>query len=1249
MQPRGLAARGRPRAFIEHREPCRLAWRSAAQRQCLLQPRAAHIQGPSADLAPGQQSSAPSGRGPSPTPPTGTPPGPTSVLSYLSSTLGLSGRFSGDAGSDSLDSFDLRGGSGAAAVFAGALPGGAAGQALLGRLRGVLDSLGSSLEQLAYDSAAESMPAWDASQACGVLMALGALGRRPDDPWLTEFWAVSLARLHEASAGDLAMLSYGLSELRLQPPQAWVEGLKVATMALADGTAEELGWGMLGSALGSGAGAGAGAGSVGGSAGSSEQDQQAAFVPPPPVNSAYDMEENGAPYAGGVRSSSGIANAFLGPAATLWQGLRAATSGASAAWRRRRAGGELVTVVYNMTAAGLALEVEWLEGFLEAMAPRLVDLSADDLSCLLAAAEAAGEPGRGWRPVAPSRAWQAALFARMDGVNWALQARHHVGCLSAVTALGLQPPPPWVRRQLTTLQPSLASLPGATLVDLAALLPVLPLPPPPGPLTAFAGAAPSAANAAPVPPSPSLALERVDDGPSDPTGRRWLDRWLSDFRTSILDKSQDLDASQLLRVITSVAAVAGPAPPPEAPSRAAVAAAAAAAAAQPLGSVSWSAAAAAAAAAAAEAVAAPALNTGLIGMRPPAAGLSYGGWRQAMAAAVAERLPEAGLTGLCEAWAVLADADAAAGPGSRVAVVSDLRQLRAMVVNGIATFRGPMSPADVAPVLSSLAAAGQPLPGPCLEALLGASEPHLRALGGAELVTVALSLVRLSHRPSPRWQAAFFSATRRRLPGLTPGQRCSLVASSASLGLALPGPWLADFYALSEPTLDAGGLDGGQLSNLLWAVSCAAPPPPDAWLQRWEMAALPKLRELPPSVLALVLKAMSSLQYRPSAAWQSAYFAALQRRLFAAGAAQLTWPQAETGTDSDDTMTEVRTASIGMDASPAAAATAAAASATAAAASAIAPPPSLSALPPRPTASPSNPTPSTAPAPASASAPAPPPDTASLISAAVTPGVLNSIVYSLAALDLAPPPALLQELLDAIRCKLSMLSSLDMSVVLAYLVARGARPSDEWWEVFLEAMESKFEALAPPELTSALIMLNALKVSPSAEWLDCFCAATEGRLATFQPPQLLQVLSCLHLFRHRPGQSWLAAYSRAAECCLDGFSPTELARLLMLLDHLHQRPTQEFMAAFFSHSRPALKMLDTQELVNVSWAVVNCSVMQPDTEWVEALVAAARPRVASLSPLQLKVLVASVGQMQRGATSPAAAGFLAFAKEFLVV
>lgn len=53
--------------------------------------------------------------------------------------------------------------------------------------------------------------------------------------------------------------------------------------------------------------------------------------------------------------------------------------------------------------------------------------------------------------------------------------------------------------------------------------------------------------------------------------------------------------------------------------------------------------------------------------------------------------------------------------------------------------------------------------------------------------------------------------------------------------------------------------------------------------------------------------------------------------------------------------------------------------------------------------------------------------------------------------------------------------------------------------------------------------------------------------------------------------------------------------------------------------------------------------------WMEALVAAARPRLASLQKSQLRFLVAALIKMQRGVSFGVVDDFLAFAREFLVL
>ncbi|KXZ56246.1 hypothetical protein GPECTOR_1g214 [Gonium pectorale] len=1246
------------------------------------------------------------------------------------------------------------------AAFRGPSGAGGAAQALLSQLQKGLKRIGSSLEELAYDGAAESMPGWDASQTAGMLMVMALIRRRPEDGWLREYWSVSANRMPEFSAADLAMLSFGISELELQPPHDWSQALLAATLRLAEAPAEAAtaadavataaaaGGGSPRGSRAAGAGlpgggvfqallqrmapadrgpsappaAGGASGAHGGppagleyastaaATGGSDLDSPALWLPAkhaeaasrdltaaggaraaPPLNSAYDMED----LHGGAHgeTSSSMASLLLEPVQALWRGVRSAAASVTSNWQRGRNASDLVTVLYNAVSAGLPVTADWLGGFLEAMRGRLQHLSGEDLSCLLSVAVEEGcGVGRGGCLLEPSREWQAALYARMDGVNWSLQSRHLVECLCSITTMGLRPPVPWLRRQLLTLQPSLPLLPNASLVQLAAMLPALPLQPPDA-VAASAGvaAASAAALASPSAPPPAAAAAvaasvgaetghtvaaAVGSAPStlniDPTAAtattdtsgagdagadRWLAAWLADFRAVAAERRDTMTPSELVNVVLGVSAVTAVTRGSAVPEAASA-------------------------------------------LRLRSVALSFDEWRRAMVAAVAARVPDSSLSGLCEAWQALAEAESQLGEGEGGAATAaattaaaatvkegraagsmadELSELRSIVAEGMATFHAQqLTTTDVAPVLSSLAAAGLPLPGTTLDSLLSCAQPLLPGLTSAELVTVALSLVRLSHKPNLAWQAAFCAATRRRLGLMTPQQRCSLLVASASLGLHLPDPWVRDFFAISERSANgavAGGsgcdeqqLSAPQLANLLWAVSCVAPEAPASWLERWEYASMPRLRELGPNMLAVVLKAMATLNYRPSNAWQSAYFAALQRRLFAAGAAQLRWPTPEPvedgatlataqqpgGAESDGAPVSTETLSIdalGPKASGAELASTATLVPLGAAAGGAAPGPApgISSRP----ATPPSPSPSSSSSSSSSSAGSSGAG-GGMLSAAVTAEALNSVVYSLASLDLAPPGAWLDELMDGVRCKLSLLSTLDLSVVLAYLVSRGHRPNDEWWESFLEAFEGRFESLAAGELSSLLIMLNALKVSPTAHWLDSFCSATEPRLGLFQPPQLLQasrgpVLSCLHLFRHRPGQSWMTSYMAAVEASLGRFTPTELARVLMLLDHLNQRPGADFMARFYDTSRPGLAQLDTQELVNVAWAVVSCAVEQPDVSWTDALVEAARPRLSNLHQPQLRVLVAALGHMQRGAPSSSAADFLAFAREFLVV
>ncbi|GLC33179.1 hypothetical protein PLESTM_000033000 [Pleodorina starrii] len=1298
----------------------------------IVQVRAAHAHRPSTDILE-------TGAGAGPAAAVAAAAGGASVFSYL----GLGSRNSDTVDDGAAAAAEGGASSGAAAAAAAA---GSAGEALLCQLRRAKDLLGSSLEQFLLDGVAEGLPGWPTSQMAGVLMVLALLQRRPDDAWLNEYWSVSGARLPECTTADLAMLSYGLSELRLQPPHAWTTALLASTLLLAeaplerpvsaDAAAADAGADgataegpslsttlqlvlqkLMGSGsssqrqpraslwLGSGGGGGGSsypvrslpatlrrllsnhgpgngaasglaeasggvaarpaagaataptaawlpatdptgastASSPGGDASASSRvggidGGLAAAACQRPINSAYDMED----FLGGAgpERSSSIAELVLEPVQALWGGAAAAAAGVSAAWRRSRGGSELVTVVYNLTAVGAHVEDAWLARFLQAMRPRLAHLSGDDLHCLLVvAAEAASGSGGGSSGLveaARSREWQAALFARMDGINWALQGRHLVGCLGCVSSLGLRPPPPWVRRQLRSLQPGLQFLPTPALVQLGGLLPLLPLH-----WEGAEGAPTTAAGA----------------GSSDGS---WLARWLAEYRAAVSERRATMEAADLLAVIAGVAAVTS------------FAAADADASALPTPFSSTGPAHSHSSAASAPAAASRDVASLLL---PLAGEVPYSEWRQTMLDAAEARLSEANLAGLCEAWQVLADATSGAqllqqqqliraggdsgvetsggAPANVPAVMGEsvrqLEGLRELLASRLAVHQAQLSTTDVAPVLSSLAAAGLPLPPATLDALLTSAQPLLPGLTSSELVTVALSLVRLSYKPNLAWQAAFCAASRRRLGLMTPAQRCSLLVASASLGLHLPDPWVRDFFAVSERGL-AEQLDGQQLANLLWAVSCVASEPAVSWLEQWEAASLPRLRELGPNMLAVVLKAMSTLHYRPSLAWQSVFFAALQSRLFAAGAAQLTWPTSTStstflGSDSDS--------DAGCSTSPNSTSTMA--SSTSSSSSSTSSPAAASVLSAYDLESRSGSGSgsfslgSSGSVSGSAASGFSGSGSSGMLSATVTAEALNSLVYSLASLDLSPPSAWLDELADAIRCKLSLLSTLDLSVVLAYLVARSHRPNDEWWESFLEALESRFDCLSAGEMSSLLVMLNALRVSPSAQWLDAFCAATEARLVFFGPSHLLQVLSCLHLFRHRPGQGWMAAYTGAVEGQLPRFTPTELARAMMLLDNLNQRPSAAFMLRFYDFSRAGLTQLDTQELVNVAWAVVSCSSLQPDIRWTEALVEAARPRLASLQQPQLRVLVAALGHMQRGAPCAAASDFLAFAREFLLV
>ncbi|GIL75976.1 hypothetical protein Vretifemale_5663 [Volvox reticuliferus] len=795
----------------------------------------------------------------------------------------------------------------------------------------------------------------------GVLMALALLHRRPDDLWLNEYWSLSGARICECTTADLAMLSFGVSELQLLPPPEWTSALLAAALRLAElppvgpmpaletssasqgdgGPGRPPGDRSFGMTLqlllhkltGSGTAPGrhlqprasvgpaslpsAGIGrrqirslpaalgkflphssrwngndqvsasGYGGIWGGSRISSLAPLptiplteqrLPAPssasasgtasssstggddsesdsgcgvskadgngtetnrPLNSAYDMENIFG--GGGPETSSSIAELVLEPVQALWDGLQRATAAVSSAWWRSRRASELVTVAYNLTAAGMSVEAVWLERFLLAMRPCLGDLSGDDLHCLLVvAAEAMSRGNLRALEVGMSRDWQAALFARMDGINWALQGQHLIGCLGSISVLGLRPPAPWVRRQLRSLQPGLQFLPTAALVELGGVLPGLPL--------YYEGETGPSLNtgAGPAP---------ISAGHMDPWIRErvWLERWLAEYRATVSERRATMEAADLLAVIAGVAAVM--------------------AALQP-----W-----------ATTVAItpgfnppvymasspPALSTSSSTSREDVASLllprssevSYAEWRQGMVDAVAARLREASLAALCEAWQVLADATSGAHQqhqqleqgdvADAMEAAGHLDGLRELVVSRLAVYHGQLSTSDVAPVLSSLAAAGLPLPAATLDALLTSVQPLLPALTSSELVTVALSLVRLSYKPNLAWQAAFCAASRRRLGLMTPSQRCSLLVASASLGLHLPDPWVKDFFAVSERGLGEQ-LDGMQLANLLWAVSCLASEPAGSWLEQWEYASMPRLRELGPNMLAVVLKVRRS-------------------------------------------------------------------------------------------------------------------------------------------------------------------------------------------------------------------------------------------------------------------------------------------------------------------------------------------------------------------------------------------------------
>ncbi len=431
------------------------------------------------------------GRGAGPTAAVAAPTAAATIFSYL----GLGSR---NSDSDDVSSAGAgNGGDAAAAAVRGVSRGATgAGEALLNHLRLAKERFGSSLEQLFFDGIAEGLPGWPTGRVAGVLMTLALLQRHPDDAWLAEYWPVSRARLAECTAADLAMLSFGVCKLQLQPPAEWTAALLAATQRIAEappppppllspatteaeattsgleggaGSEDKEGsWGTsmrltlqrltgnsgqqrqlrtdmwLGSSS-SGAGAGMGHaagrrmarllppglrkllqdrsswggagdaaevpsdaaardsgsaatsasprsttygrdvaaaqmpwlpasaaaragtgaqdGGLGSSSGSTSSGGGDVAAACRPINSAYDMEDifPGA----GAETSSSIAGLVLEPMQALWDGVARAGTAVSAAWRRSRSGSELVTVAYNLTAAGLPVEAEWLARFLE--------------------------------------------------------------------------------------------------------------------------------------------------------------------------------------------------------------------------------------------------------------------------------------------------------------------------------------------------------------------------------------------------------------------------------------------------------------------------------------------------------------------------------------------------------------------------------------------------------------------------------------------------------------------------------------------------------------------------------------------------------------------------------------------------------------------------------------------------------------------------------------------------------------------
>ncbi|GFR47095.1 hypothetical protein Agub_g8665 [Astrephomene gubernaculifera] len=1258
-----------------------------------------------------------------------------------------------------------------------------AAQALMRRLQTTLDGMGSSIAQILFDGTAENWSGWEAGQLVTVLMTLGLLRRRPNGEWLESYFSASQRKLKDCTTTDLEMLSVALNSLKIAAPQCWRKELCSVALERAQASL------------------------AGASTAATEPPATSSFGTCAPENQQDLGNAAAAKCSNTIDGGGGTTERLLGPGMVLWRLMRRASASASAAWSRSRSSGELVSMLHHLVTARAPLEGQWFNGFLEAMVPRLADLSGGDLSTLLAAVVTAsssnysdGAPEKwnaynsmydyycGWDygprlSVQLSPGWQAALYARMDGINWALQGHTLVACLDSIFMLGLRPPPQWVRRQLLSLQPSLPLLQVQHLVRLADLLLAMPLqaavPAPPGNPAAALAPGPWLPQPRPQPHGhllqassapPGLEREVVAAAGSQGSGnggraeseeqQHWLESWMDDYRAVVSEYQDGMSVANLLAILAAADAVAAASSAP-----ATVTATGGTVAPQAEAPAPESSSASKPAVMTATAVAPRHYNFASVMSYGSSSDedhlpadtdmpLPYVEWRSAMVTAVTERLPGLSVRELSDAWRALAVArsmgvadcvfqqpqqqqqewqqeeeqqqqqpgqhenvQCAAVAGATAATVGlgDLRQLVAerMVLN-----RTRLSALEVAPVFSTLAASGLPPPTATLDALLAASQPLLPELATADIVTVVQSLAQVPYKPNLAWQPAFFAASRAKMHDMQPRALYTLLTSSVSLGMHVPDVWVQEFFT----TPIWRELEGTELANVLWAVSCVASEAPKWWFQSWENETVRELGTMEPDVLVMVLKAMSTLHHKPCQLWQAAFFGAIRRRLFKPEAAKLRWTTtvgpvasnaAATATVATCATTEPGTAAVDLSEDRQAAAawqqqldhlSASAPSASLAAGGAA---PSSSTHVDMRTASTTSPatitttnnnsnnnntntTAGSVAAAASAEASAVDgsssteattaaatsttafssssaahgslpvsrsgtttetnnqPQYSALLAPTFTAAALNSLVYSLAALDMDPPSEWLDELMDAVRCKLSLLSTLDMSVVLAYLVARKHRPSDDWWESFLESLESRFSSLSAVELSTLLVMLHALQVSPAAQWLDAFCAATQPRLVCFQPSQLLQVLSCLHLFRHRPSQSWLASYTAAVEAQLPRLAPAELARVLMLLNNLNQRPSAAFMLRFFDVSRPGMALLDTQELVNAAWAVVSCSVVTPDYRWMDALVEAARPRLASLQQPQLRVLIASLGHMHRGVPNATAENFLVLAKEFLM-